>query len=136
MPKLYPKEAGFSMTGSALLPDSTIEQIATCGECVDTLPNLQRRARWFLMANHGQEILQELQRIFQDHDANANEASESPRPPGDIFDLILGGASRGRARGGRGRARGASNRGRGRQPAITTSNGELPRRGRSATNRL
>jgi hypothetical protein len=49
MPKLYPKEAGFSMTGSALLPDSTIEQIATCGERVDTLPNLQRRARWFLI---------------------------------------------------------------------------------------
>jgi hypothetical protein len=37
MPKLYPpKEAKFSMTGSTLLPDTTIEQIAMCGERIDT----------------------------------------------------------------------------------------------------
>jgi hypothetical protein len=36
MPKLYPRGAGFSMTGSALLPDTTIEQLATCGERVDS----------------------------------------------------------------------------------------------------
>ncbi|KAJ6579905.1 P-loop containing nucleoside triphosphate hydrolase protein, partial [Mycena sp. CBHHK59/15] len=46
MPLMYPKEAGFSMTGSALLPDSTIEQIAMCGERVDSVQSLQRRARW------------------------------------------------------------------------------------------
>jgi hypothetical protein len=75
MPQLYPKEAGFSMTGSALLPDTTIEQLPMCGERVDTVLKLQRRARWFLMANHGPELLQELQRIFQEYDKQF-------RPPG------------------------------------------------------
>ncbi|KAJ6560715.1 hypothetical protein B0H10DRAFT_1966857 [Mycena sp. CBHHK59/15] len=114
MPKLYPKEAGFSMTGSALLPDSTIEQLAMCGERVDTLQNLQQRARWFLMPNHGDELLQELQRIFQEHDAHVGPDAPEPDPPGDLFDRIIdgGGVARGRARGGRGgRTRGTSVRG-------------------------
>jgi hypothetical protein len=45
MLQLYPKDTGFSMTGSALLPDSTIEQIAMCGERVENLTNLQRRVQ-------------------------------------------------------------------------------------------
>ncbi|KAJ7203878.1 hypothetical protein GGX14DRAFT_398629 [Mycena pura] len=56
MPKLYPREAGFLMTGSVLLPDSTIEHLAMCGERVDTVEALQRRARWFLMRDHGEDL--------------------------------------------------------------------------------
>ncbi|KAJ7106456.1 hypothetical protein C8R43DRAFT_963333 [Mycena crocata] len=53
MPLLYPAEAGFSMTGSALLPDSVIEQIAMCRERVDSIDSLKCRARWNLMPIHG-----------------------------------------------------------------------------------
>jgi hypothetical protein len=119
------------MTGSALLPDSTIEQIATCGEHVDTLQNLQRRARWFLMTDHREELLQEFQRIFQQFDSTANDAASTPEAPGDIIDFILGvGGSRGRVRG-----RGSGHRGRGsssRGQQTTTAAAGPPRRGRSA----
>ncbi|KAJ7211656.1 P-loop containing nucleoside triphosphate hydrolase protein, partial [Mycena pura] len=120
MPLLYPKAAGFSMTGSALLPDSTIDQIAMCGERVATLATLQCRARWFLMPNHGQALVEELQRIFRDYDTAADDDEDPPpnTPPntrGDMFDLILGtrgSNTRGRAARGRGgRARGSAPRG-------------------------
>ncbi|KAJ6612995.1 P-loop containing nucleoside triphosphate hydrolase protein [Mycena sp. CBHHK59/15] len=115
MPKLYPVEAGFSMTGSALLPDITIEQLAMCGERVDTVQNLQRRARWFLMPYHGPALLQEFQRIVQEYDdADAGRDSPEPVPPGDIFDAILRGRGRARGRaGGRARGRGRGIRGEG-----------------------
>lgn len=137
MPQLYPsKEAGFSMTGSALLPDSTIEQLAMCGERVDTVEKLRRRARWFLMPIHGQKLLEQLQCIFQDYDASVPETVE-PDPPGDIFDAILD-APRARGRGGRRavaggrtrtRGRGSGRGGRGGRTAVVTG---PPRRGRSA----
>ncbi|KAJ7220849.1 hypothetical protein GGX14DRAFT_676223 [Mycena pura] len=152
MPKSYPEEAGFSMTGSALLPDSTIEQLAMCGERVDTLENLQQRARWFLMVHHGQELLEVLQHIFQDYDANAEAEAPQPDPPGDIFDIIVAGGAarraRGRGPGSRG-GRGSGSRGRGtglrggrgsgsRARRVTTTSSTGPtgpsRRGRSATN--
>ncbi|KAJ7798350.1 P-loop containing nucleoside triphosphate hydrolase protein [Mycena olivaceomarginata] len=82
MPLLYPKDAGFSMTGSALLPDSTIEQIAMCGERVNSA----------------------LQQIFDQYDSEDHDESD---PPQDIMDMILMGRGRGRGRAqGRGRAEG------------------------------
>lgn len=141
MPQLYPKDAGFSMTGSALLPDSTIEQIAMCGERVENLTNLQRRARWFLMPNHGEQLLHELHRIFDEYDASADMDPEEPAADlrGDMMDFILLGRGRGRGRGGRGgrRARGTANRARasssrGRRATVVPSG--PPRRGRSSSN--
>lgn len=106
MPLLYPKEAGFSITGSALLPDLTIEQLAMCGERVASVATLSRRARWDLMEDHGEQLLAELQRIFTAFDLllppdclDDNEQNDTR----DIFDIILDGPSapRSRGRGGR-----------------------------------
>ncbi|KAJ7198190.1 P-loop containing nucleoside triphosphate hydrolase protein [Mycena pura] len=88
MPMLYPKEAGFSITGSVLLPDSTIEQLAICGERVDNLENLKRRARWFLMESHGTYLFAELQNIFQSYDALPPDDLPG-EPPGDLFDIVM-----------------------------------------------
>ncbi|KAJ7670474.1 P-loop containing nucleoside triphosphate hydrolase protein, partial [Mycena rosella] len=102
MPLMYPpKEAGFSMTGSALPPDSTIEQIAMCGERVDSVETLQRRARWFLMPMHGAILLQALQQIFDEYDlSSAAEEDGSGEDEPDLWDIILaGGRGRGRGRG-------------------------------------
>ncbi|KAJ7815903.1 hypothetical protein B0H14DRAFT_3878104 [Mycena olivaceomarginata] len=119
MPLLYPKDAGFSMTGSALLPDSTIEQIAMCGERVNSVENLQRRARWFLMPNHGAILLQALQQIFDQYDSEDPDESD---PPQDIMDMILmeRGHGRGRAQGRR-RGRGSTG------PGATAARGAVTR---------
>ncbi|KAJ7800420.1 hypothetical protein B0H14DRAFT_3156039 [Mycena olivaceomarginata] len=119
MPLLYPKDAGFSMTGSALLPDSTIEQIAMCGERVNSVENLQRRARWFLMPNHGVILLQALQQIFDQYDSEDHDESD---PPQDIMEMILMGRGHGRGRAqGRGRGRGSTG------PGATTARGAVTR---------
>jgi hypothetical protein len=119
MPLLYPKDAGFSMTGSALLPDSTIEQIAMCGERVNSVENLQRRARWFLMPNHGVILLQALQQIFDQYDSEDHDESD---PPQDIMEMILMGRGHGRGRAqGRGRGRGSTG------PGATAARGAVTR---------
>ncbi|KAJ6622443.1 P-loop containing nucleoside triphosphate hydrolase protein [Mycena sp. CBHHK59/15] len=99
MPLLYPAAAGFSMTGSALLPDATIEQLAMCGERVDTVDKLRRRARWFLMSVHGTILLQALQQIFDEYDlSDAAQEPDEPDDAQDIFDMIIDGRGGGRAR--------------------------------------
>ncbi|KAJ7076949.1 hypothetical protein C8R43DRAFT_966142 [Mycena crocata] len=129
MPLLYPPEAGASITGSALLPDSTIEQIATCGECVDSLANLKCRARWLLMESHGDILFAEVQNIFQSYDS-LHEDDPPAEPPANILDTILDGPRRGRH--GRGTAPGrVVTRGHGRGATAANRGAEgTPKRAR------